>query len=285
MEPQSMDRDSPGAEKWDRKGELVFKKLRRGEIDDATILKAAARVVENADRHGVLLRLLGAAGFVTHCPMNKELFALFSRKLTDIDVITYGSCKSSNLENALAEIGFERQRHYVWHAAYREIYANAEGLFVDVFRDTLSFSHEIRFKGRLELDSPTVPLEELLLEKLQIHHITEKDFKDIVILLLEHDVGAGGDRERVDSSFVSGVLSDDWGFYHDAVENLGQAKAFLEEASDVLAAADVRNVRGRIDRLIDAIEKAPKSARWKKRAKKGTKRIWYTEVGELQQGI
>ena len=285
MEPPSMDRDSPGAGKEGKKDELVYKKLQKGEIDDAAILETALRVVENAERHGILLRLLGAAGFVIHCPLNRELFTRFSRKLTDIDVITYSACKSSNLEKALAEIGFERQRHYLWHAAYREIYANAEGLFVDVFRDSLSFSHEIRFKGRLELDSPTVPLEELLLEKLQIHLITEKDFKDVVILLLEHEVGDGGDRERINSAFVSGALSDDWGFYHDAVENLGKTKAFLGEFSALLAAEAVRKVRGRIDALIDAVEKAPKSARWRKRSRKGTKRIWYAEVGELQQGV
>jgi hypothetical protein len=280
-----MDRDSPVAGKGEKKSELVYKQLQKGEIDDATILEKAERIVENAERHGILLRLLGAVAFVLHCSLNRELFARLSRKLTDIDVITYGTGKSANIERALAEIGFERQRHYVWHAAYREIYANAEGLFVDVFRDTLSFSHEIRFKGRLELDNPTVPLEELLLEKLQIHHITEKDLKDIVILLLEHEVGSGGDRERIDTAFVSSALSDDWGFYHDAVENLGKARAFLEEASAVMAAEALQKVRGRVDALIDAFEKTPKSARWLKRSRKGTKKIWYAEVGELQRGV
>jgi hypothetical protein len=284
MEPLSMNRDSPGAGQGEKKGELSYKRLQKGEIGDATILETAALIVENAERHGILLRLLGAAAFVIHCPDNRESFARFSRKLTDIDVITYGGGKSSNLERAFAEVGFERQRHYVWHAAYREIYSNKEGLFVDVFRDTLSFSHEIRFKGRLELDSPTIPLEELLLEKLQIHHIAEKDLKDIVILLLEHEVGDAGDRERIDSKFVSSALSDDWGFYHDAVENLAKARAFLEESSTVLAEAASQKVRGRIDALMSAIENAPKSARWLKRSKKGTRKIWYAEVGELQRG-
>jgi hypothetical protein len=241
--------------------------------------------VQNAERHGILLRLLGATAFFIHCPANRGLFARLSRKLSDIDVITRGTGKSSDLERALAEIGFERQRHYVWHAAYREIYADKEGLFVDVFRDTLSFSHEIRFEGRLELDNPTVPLEELLLEKLQIHHITEKDLKDIVVLLLEHGIGDGEDRERIDSGFVSSALSDDWGFYHDAAENLAKARAFLEEASAVVSEAASREIRGRIDALVGAMEKAPKTARWLKRSKKGTRKIWYAEVGELQRGV
>jgi hypothetical protein len=285
MEPLSMDRDSPGAGRGVKNGELVFKRLQKGEVDDATILKTAEQVVENATRHGIPLRLLGAAAFVIHCPSNRDLFARFSRKLSDIDVITYGTVKSSDIERALAELGFERQRHYVWHAAYREIYANREGLFIDVFRDTLSFSHEIRFKGRLELDSPTVPLEELLLEKLQIHDLTEKDIKDVVVLLLEHEVGGGGDRERIDTTFVSNALSDDWGFYHDAAENLGKARDFLDTASAELAAPAAETARRRIDALIGAIESAPKSARWLKRSKKGTRKIWYAEVGELQRGV
>jgi len=87
------------------------------------------------------------------------------------------------------------------------------------------------------------------------------------------------------SATFSGALSDDWGFCHDAVENLGKTKAFLGEFSALLAAEAVRKVRGRIDALIDAVEKAPKSARWRKRSRKGTKRIWYAEVGELQRGV
>ena len=40
--------------------------------------------------------------------------------------------------------------------------------------------HDIPFKDRLEIDYPTIPLAELLLEKMQIVQINEKD-------LIRHD--------------------------------------------------------------------------------------------------
>ena len=36
-----------------------------------------------------------------------------------------------------------------------------------------------------------------------------------------------------------------------------------------------------IDRLLDLIEKEPKSMKWKIRAKVGTKKIWYEEVEDI----
>ena len=50
--------------------------------------------------------------------------------------------------------------------------------------------------SRLEIDSPTVPLAGLLLQKLQIVRTNEKDIQEAVMLLSEHDVGKG-DKEQV----------------------------------------------------------------------------------------
>jgi hypothetical protein len=57
-------------------------------------------------------------------------------------------------------------------------------------------SYEIYFTGRLEIDSPTVPLAGLLLEKLQVLQTNEKDIQEAIILLSEHDVEKG-DKEQV----------------------------------------------------------------------------------------
>jgi hypothetical protein len=265
-----------------KKDELAYTKLVKRDLADEYVLAMARGIVERAEANGILLRLLGASAFVIHCPRFEGLFKKFDRKLTDVDVITYGSFKSTDIEKTLSAMGFGRQRHYVWHAAYREIYVNEEGLFVDVFRDSLNFSHVLSLQGRLELDDPTIPLADLLLEKLQIHRISDKDLKDMAILLLEHEIGGSGDRERIDLTYVNRILSDDWGFHYDALNNLKKTGEYLEKFSGQV---ERRLVEGRVEALIDAIERAPKSARWERRAKKGTRRPWYNEVGEIQQGV
>ena len=53
----------------------------------------------------------------------------------------------------------------------------------------------------------------------------------------------------------------------------------IPEFSTITAAqGDV--IRGRIDDLLTRIEAAPKSIKWKIRAKVGTRRLWYQEVSE-----
>ena len=268
----------------EKKDSVVHKKLEKGELSDEYIFDMAKKIVQKASEKGILLRLLGATAFVYHCPGHRKLYTTLKRRLTDIDLITYSKYKSTIIEKALGELGFQMQKHYVWHAEQREIYYNEEGLYVDIFRDALNFSHEISFKGRLELDDPTISVEDLMLEKLQIHDITEKDFKDVIILLLEHPFGGSESREEIDTAYLAGIFSDDWGFYYDAVNNLKKTAAFADEFK-LLNAGEKKTVQDMIGRLIEIIENEPKSGRWKRRAKKGTKKKWYNEVGDIQQGV
>jgi hypothetical protein len=64
-----------------------------------------------------------------------------------------------------------------------------EQLMAEVFLDVLRMAQTLDFRGRLELDSPSVSLVDLLLSKLQIQQITEKDIKDMIALLAEHALG------------------------------------------------------------------------------------------------
>jgi hypothetical protein len=268
----------------ERNDRIVHKKLEKTDLSDEYIFDMAQRIVAKADEKGILLRLLGATAFLYHCPKHREMYKKLERRLTDVDVVTYSKFKSTAIESALGEIGLKKQRHYVWHAESREIYYNEEGLFVDVFRDTLNFSHEVSFRGRLELDDPTITVEDMLLEKLQIHDITEKDFKDVVILLLEHGFGERDDPELIDASYVAEVLADDWGFYYDAVNNLKKIGDFTD-SFELIGSDEKAEVKNRISHLITVIDEAPKTGKWQRRAKKGTKKKWYNDVGEIQQGV
>ena len=60
-----------------------------------------------------------------------------------------------------------------------------------MFYDELEFCHVIPLQGRLEDDRPTIPLAELLLSKLQIVRINEKDAVDACLILLDHELGSG----------------------------------------------------------------------------------------------
>jgi len=62
------------------------------------------------------------------------------------------------------------------------------GLHIDIFYEKLDFCHVIYWKDRLDVDHPSIPLAEMLLEKMQIVQINEKDIIDTIMLLLEHSL-------------------------------------------------------------------------------------------------
>src|SRR6476646_9675514 len=81
------------------------------------------------------------------------------------------------------------------------------GLNLDVFADELYFCHRIPFKDRLDLDSPTICTTDLLLEKMQIVEINLKDFKDTIVLMLEHPLTHHQPGEKsIDVDYISDIM-------------------------------------------------------------------------------
>jgi hypothetical protein len=114
---------------------------------------------------------------------------------------------------------------------------------------------------------------------MQIVKINPKDIKDTIIMLREHEVG-DGEKEMFNTPYIVKLLADDWGYYYTVTTNLNQVKSFLGEF-EVLTAEDRQDVAAKVDKLLQAIEEAPKSMKWKMRARLGTKQKWYNEVEEV----
>jgi hypothetical protein len=132
----------------------------------------------------------------------------------------------------------------------------------------------------LALDSPTICTTDLLLEKMQIVEINLKDFKDTIVLMLEHPLSheqAG--PKSIDVDYIIGMMRQDWGFYYTFTTNLKRVPDYLGEFSSIRD--DQRSlIKRRIDQLLGSIEAAPKTLTWKMRSKIGTRSRWYQEVSE-----
>ena len=116
-----------------------------------------------------------------------------------------------------------------------------------------------------------------MLQKLQIVELNEKDIKDLIVLLRAHPVGMD-DEDKINLNVLkSAGLMDDWGFWYTVTTNLRKVRESLR-SYDVLSDEDMRVVDERIKRLLEFLEKEPKSLKWKMRARIGTKKKWYREV-------
>jgi hypothetical protein len=255
--------------------------------EQAAYLDEAAAIIAAAEERGVQLRLLGAIAVIKHCPEFIWLHEATKRELTDIDFVAYGK-QRPNVGELLTEMGYATKgggaggvTMEVWTG--REIYVDPRGQrhSVDIFYDKLDFCHPVEFKGRLELDSPTIPLTDIVLEKLQIVEINEKDLKDLMIMFLEHPVNAAGNggREEIDGDYIAKRFANDWGFYYTANLNFDKVLSFLPRYA-AFTPEHRETIGARIAELREAIERKPKSLGWKARARVGPRKKWYRDVAE-----
>jgi len=281
-----------------------FRKFRRelpkewvGIVPTEVFMNESIRLVEAADKRGIPLRILGGLAIAIHSLEAKDIAVKLKRvgtgtegqEYSDIDLITYTKYKKK-VEKFFAEEGYV-VRTTTLSSAYsqRQIYYHPKGWFyVDVFRDKLLVAnHPLDFRGRLELDYPTVPVTDLLLEKIQIWGaFSEKDLKDCLILLKAHNVGSG--KDEIDAFYIAQLLAQDWGFWYTATTNLKRIKDFVERIDEVgkevgiepnvLMKNDREDIIRNIELLLKRIEEKPKSLKWKMRSKIGTKKRWYNIV-------
>jgi hypothetical protein len=224
---------------------------------------------------------MGATAIRMHCPKFGSLHKSLGRELTDLDLVGY-SKQAGNSTKMILSIGYEqRMLQPFYRQENRQIYIeNSNKRVLDVFYDKIVMSHTINFNNRLEVDFPTIPLAELFLTKMQIFEFTEKDFKDTIVLLREHEIGET-DKETINCAYIARIMSDDWEFYFTVTTNLRKVEKLVASLAS-LGEEDRLDVGAKIRRISEYIESRPKSLGWKMRAKVGTKKKWYREVGSFK---
>lgn len=263
-------------------------------LDDP--LAEALRIVDVANQRGLLLRLMGGMAVRAHAP---DWTHRTRRREVDLDFATRGKDRAAVFKLLEAEGYTPDKRH-------NAMFGGSQGWFVDVARrrpvdvivDKLEMCHRIEFAGRLERSSPTLPVADLLLSKLQIVKLNKKDLLDALILLAEHplaeDDGAADSRLGQGTISIPRILahtSNDWGWWRTVTGNLDKLDAYL--ATDVQPEdLDVGNGRtarldpaAQIRDLRAAIEAAPKSTGWKLRARIGERKAWYQEPEEVGHAV
>ena len=240
----------------------------------------AVRVAEEADREEVALRLLG--GVAVKVRASDGLQPAFERDYADLDWITPKG-KSSQTQKFFESLG------YVPQSRFNALYGRERLLFfdeehdrqVDVLIGTFRMSHEIPFGKRMTLEPVTVPLAELLLTKLQIIELNEKDVRDALALLHDHQVGEE-DGDSVNGAHIARLCSSDWGLWRTFTANLEALEGHLKRYE--LGEEGKERITGRIKALQERIEKEPKTFGWKMRSKIGDRKRWYELPEEVEGG-
>jgi hypothetical protein len=234
----------------------------RVEAEAAAILDAAAGRA----------RLVGSTGIRMHCDRARAAMDALRRPCKDLDLVVRSDARKA-LRAALEERGYVVDRDLlVAMEGQRFAFRHADtGLDVDVFVDKLEFCHTLELHGRWERHPTTLPIEDLLLQKLQVHEMTETDVMDAAVVLATHEIGSGA-PERIDAGYVAGVLAGDWGFHRDATANLDRV---AQAAPQLGLTVDATPLQA-------AIEGARKSMSWRMRARVGDRMQWWEDVSERE---
>jgi len=238
------------------------------------------RIIQASEEAGLLLRVIGSLAFQIHCPQCGYLQAAMGRAYTDIDFAGYRK-QTSEIKSLLASLGYVEEREvFIVSEGCRSIFNHPNsGLHVDVFYDKLDFCHTIKWEGRLELDRPTIPLAEMLLEKMQIVEINEKDVIDTIMLLLEHSLG-DSDAETINIVHVAELCSNDWGLWRTTTMNLDKIRA-LAQGYGQLTTEQKARIDSQVKTALARLDREPKSLAWRLRARVGDRVKWYKEVDEV----
>ena len=231
------------------------------------IVAEGERLLGIASQEGVPMRLLGGVAVRLQAP---TLPAAFDRQYKDLDFAApKGAFREA--DRLLRDAGYKP------HTAFNALNQKERMLFfdtehdrqVDVFVGAFRMSHEVPLEGRLELDETSIPLAELLLTKLQVIELNEKDVRDAVALLHGRELG-DEDGETVNAGRIAQLCSQDWGLWRTITRNLETCRQRAGAYGD-----DLAGVAEQFSALEERIEAEPKSRAWRLRARIGERKRWY----------
>ena len=238
---------------------------------NSTLAERALQVLAAAEEQGATLRILGGLGVYFQCAEFQGLFDRYREPFSDIDLICLAA-DIRRVEAACAALGYEQNTNWKMHFGYqRRIFYTPEEITIEVYIDKLYLCQEIDLRYRLRIDYPSLSPTDLFLSRIQRVRLTAKDLLDLGVLLTTKDVGTTG-PDTIDLGYVTVLAAASWPWWKTIHDNLARLRSVS------LPSLDPEPLCSRLSRLSEAIEREPKSLRWKLRALVGPRLRWYAEV-------
>lgn len=244
------------------------------------LIDEAKQLVSAGAERRTTVRMLGGIAIALRCPT--ALVPPFAREYSDLDAVV-PSQHRNQVDDVASDLGLEADRAFnAQRGNERRCYYRSDGLKLDVFVETFSMCHDVPLGAeRLSLHEATVPLAELLLTKAQIVELTDKDAGDLFVLFHDHDVTP--DDTGISSTRVGQLCGQDWGLWRTVSGTLKQLEGAVAHIDTTVEERSL--VTERIERLLAAMDAAPKSRKWKMRNRVGDRIPWYVLPEEPNQAV
>jgi hypothetical protein len=121
----------------------------------------------------------------------------------------------------------------------------------------------------------TIDAMDVLLSKLQIVELNEKDARDIIHLLAALPLG-GSEPVSLDTDRFCRLVGADWGWWRTVTGNLAKLPALMAERPDLVPPGDeIKHPGAQAQRLLELAQETPKSVKWRLRSNVGDRVRWY----------
>jgi hypothetical protein len=240
----------------------------------ADTVAEARRVLDGATAAGIPLRVLGGVAIAISSPHEP----LLPRTFNDIDFITARG-DGPRTAKLFEELGYAGDQQFNGLNGHRRLlfYDTHNERRIDIFVGRFEMCHTWPLERRLEVVADTLPLGDLLLTKLQIFALTEKDQRDLVSLVHAHKLSE--DESGINIAYVAERCAADWGLWRTATANLERVRGGVGRFA--LGSPAEELVTSRLDDVRKRIDAEPKTRKWKLRARVGERVQWYEEPEEV----
>ena len=239
---------------------------------DEDPLEEGLELIRAGTESGVALRLVGGLAVRVLCPD----FPARTRAGQDLDLASVSRTRPT-LTSMLVALGYEPDKRFNALYGHKQLYfASPRGRSVDVLVDHVEMCHDLVFGDRIERMPLTLDPADLLLSKLQIVELNEKDVQDIAYLLGQFPVADGDERGTIGVDRIRSVVADDWGWWRTLTLNCEKVAGLLRgEMAHLVPANAAHDAADALERILRAANDVPKGLRWKLRARVGERKRWY----------
>ncbi len=244
-----------------------------GTGDPLTALDEAVGICEAAAGEGITVRLAGGLAIQYLTPK----FPPRGGDRQDLDLATLSRDRRA-LTRFLAERGYVGDKNFNALYGHKQLYfqSAASGRSLDVLVDRLHMCHTVEFAGRLGRMPVTLDVTDLLLTKLQIVELNEKDAQDVLYLCSAYPVRDGDEPGTIGLDRVRPLVANDWGWWRTVTLNLDRIITLAHgHGVGLVPSGGEHDAVGQLRLLAGAADAVPKSLRWRARAKVGERVRWY----------
>jgi hypothetical protein len=232
-------------------------------------LEEAERLIRAGEAAGVPLRATGGVGVALICPSARR--PPLARTYQDIDFVARAK-DAKALDRLLVEQGYVPEEEFnVLHGQRRLFFLDQKHKReADIFLDAIEMCHRLDLRERARILDRTLAPADLLLSK---------DYKDAMAVLADHELTA--DDTGININRLTELCANDWGWWRTVTMIAEQTHKVALGVAQEHPDAGLDHVPDRARHVIAELQRAPKSRRWKMRARVGDRVRWHADPEDI----